>query len=271
MLELDEDTVAIEAWKRVGIPPERIVRLGKDNFWQAPRPGPCGPCSEIFYDRGDEHGCGRADCRPGCECDRYMEFYNLVFMQYDLRPGNELVPLPTQNVDTGLGPRARRDDAPGRRLELRHRRLPADHGLGRAASRASPTASPARDEGAPRARRPRPRDVVPDRRRRHARRTRAAATSAAASSAAPCSTGSASASTASTGSPPVVIEQMGDAYPELREHADEIERVVQARGGALPRDARARAEGVRGARAARTRSPPTTRSRSRRRTASRSS
>ena len=95
VLELDEDTVAIEAWKRVGIPAERIVRLGKDNFWQAADTGPCGPCSEIFYDRGEQHGCGRADCRPGCECDRYMEFYNLVFMQYDLRPGNELVPLPS--------------------------------------------------------------------------------------------------------------------------------------------------------------------------------
>jgi alanyl-tRNA synthetase len=103
VLGLGEDTVAIEAWKRVGIPAERIVRLGKDNFWQAADTGPCGPCSEIFYDRGEEHGCGRVDCRPGCECDRYMEFYNLVFMQYDLRPGNELVPLPNQNVDTGLG------------------------------------------------------------------------------------------------------------------------------------------------------------------------
>ena len=103
VLGLDEDTVAIEAWERVGVPPDRIVRLGKDNFWQAAETGPCGACSEIFYDRGPEHGCGRADCRPGCECDRYMEFYNLVFMEYDLRPGNELLPLPTQNVDTGLG------------------------------------------------------------------------------------------------------------------------------------------------------------------------
>jgi alanyl-tRNA synthetase len=103
VLELDEDTVAIEAWKRVGIPADHIVRLGKDNFWQAADTGPCGPCSEIFLDRGPEHGCGRDDCRPGCECDRYMEFYNLVFMEYDLRPGPELVPLPNQNVDTGLG------------------------------------------------------------------------------------------------------------------------------------------------------------------------
>jgi alanyl-tRNA synthetase len=102
-LGLGEDTVAIEAWKRVGMPAERIVRLGKDNFWQAAETGPCGPCSEIFYDRGEEHGCGRADCLPGCECDRYMEFYNLVFMQYDLKPDRTLEPLPAENVDTGLG------------------------------------------------------------------------------------------------------------------------------------------------------------------------
>jgi alanyl-tRNA synthetase len=102
-LALGEDEVAIEAWKRVGIPADRIVRLGKDNFWQAAETGPCGPCSEIFLDRGEGLGCGRADCRPGCECDRFMEFYNLVFMEYDLRPGSELVPLPHQNVDTGLG------------------------------------------------------------------------------------------------------------------------------------------------------------------------
>jgi alanyl-tRNA synthetase len=101
-LGLGEDSVAIEAWKRVGMPPERIVRLGKDNFWQAGETGPCGPCSEIFYDRGPERGCGQEVCGPG-HCDRYMEIYNLVFMQYDLRPGNELVPLPSQNIDTGLG------------------------------------------------------------------------------------------------------------------------------------------------------------------------
>jgi alanyl-tRNA synthetase len=102
-LALDEDSVAIAAWQRVGLPADRIVRLGKDNFWQAAETGPCGPCSEIFYDRGAEHGCGRADCRPGCECDRYMEFYNLVFMQYDLKPDRTLEPLPAENVDTGLG------------------------------------------------------------------------------------------------------------------------------------------------------------------------
>ena len=168
VLELDEDTVAIEAWKRVGIPAERIVRLGKDNFWQAADTGPCGPCSEIFFDRGEEHGCGRADCRPGCECDRYMEFYNLVFMQYDLRPGNELVPLPSQNVDTGLGlergamilqDAASNFDTDGFRLIMDWVERESGVAYGE---------SDARDEGAPRARRPRPRDDVPDRRRRHA-------------------------------------------------------------------------------------------------------
>jgi alanyl-tRNA synthetase len=102
VLELDEDTVAIEAWKRVGVPVERIVRLGKDNFWQAAETGPCGQCSEIFYDRGPTKGCG-ADCPGPGHCDRYMEIYNLVFMEYDLRPGNLLERLPNQNVDTGMG------------------------------------------------------------------------------------------------------------------------------------------------------------------------
>src|SRR5215472_2412320 len=102
VLELGEDTVAIEAWKRVGIPEERIVRLGKDNFWQAADVGPCGQCSEIFYDRGVEYACGDPACGPG-HCDRYMEIYNLVFMEYDLQPGNVLTRLPNQNVDTGMG------------------------------------------------------------------------------------------------------------------------------------------------------------------------
>jgi alanyl-tRNA synthetase len=102
VLSLAEDEVAIAAWRRVGIPPERIVRLGKDNFWQAAETGPCGQCSEIFYDRGERYACGDPACGPG-HCDRYMEIYNLVFMEYDLRPGNVLERLPAQNVDTGLG------------------------------------------------------------------------------------------------------------------------------------------------------------------------
>ena len=102
VLALDEDAVAIMAWERVGIPPDRIVRLGKDNFWQAAETGPCGQCSEIFYDRGERYACGDPVCGPG-HCDRYMEIYNLVFMEFDLRPGNVLERLPARNVDTGLG------------------------------------------------------------------------------------------------------------------------------------------------------------------------
>src|SRR6478609_295770 len=103
-LGLGEDEVAVQGWLNVGVPRDRIVGQPRsENFWQAADTGPCGPCSEIFYDRGEEHGCGRDDCRPGCECDRYMEFYNLVFMQYDLKPDRTLEPLPAENVDTGLG------------------------------------------------------------------------------------------------------------------------------------------------------------------------
>ncbi|HEU5361769.1 MAG TPA: alanine--tRNA ligase [Gaiellaceae bacterium] len=101
-LQLGEDEVAIAAWLRKGIPPERIVRLGKDNFWQSGETGPCGQCSEIFYDRGEQYACGDPNCGPG-HCDRIMEIYNLVFMAYDLQPGNVLVELPTPNVDTGNG------------------------------------------------------------------------------------------------------------------------------------------------------------------------
>jgi alanyl-tRNA synthetase len=101
-LSLGEDEVAIAAWLRKGIPAERIVRLGKDNFWQSGEVGPCGQCSEIFYDRGEQYACGDPNCGPG-HCDRIMEIYNLVFMAYDLQPGNVLVDLPTPNVDTGNG------------------------------------------------------------------------------------------------------------------------------------------------------------------------
>ena len=72
---------------RHGVPGERIVRLGGDNFWQAGPTGPCGPCSELYYDRGPEHGCGRPECAPGCDCDRFLEYWNLVFMQYDMLEG----------------------------------------------------------------------------------------------------------------------------------------------------------------------------------------
>jgi len=103
-LGLGEDAVAVAAWERIGVPPERITRLPRsENFWQAGPAGPCGPCSELYYDRGPEHGCDRPDCAPGCECDRFLEFWNLVFMEFDLADDGTLTPLPSQNIDTGLG------------------------------------------------------------------------------------------------------------------------------------------------------------------------
>jgi alanyl-tRNA synthetase len=103
-LGLGEDEVAVAAWEKVGMPPERIVRLPRaDNFWSVGGPGPCGPDSEMFFDWGEEVGCGRAECQPGCECERFLEFWNLVFMEFELHADGSLTPLPKQNIDTGLG------------------------------------------------------------------------------------------------------------------------------------------------------------------------
>jgi alanyl-tRNA synthetase len=103
-LGLGEDEVAIGAWERIGMPPERIVRLPRaDNFWSVGGPGPCGPDSEMFFDWGEEVGCGRDECAPGCECERFLEFWNLVFMEFELHADGTLTPLPKQNIDTGLG------------------------------------------------------------------------------------------------------------------------------------------------------------------------
>ncbi len=105
-LGLGEDEVAVQAWLRTGLPRERIVPFPRsENFWgPAGETGPCGPCSELHYDRGPEHGCGQPDCGPNCErCDRYIEFWNLVFMEFDLGADGSLTPLPKQNIDTGMG------------------------------------------------------------------------------------------------------------------------------------------------------------------------
>jgi alanyl-tRNA synthetase len=104
-LGLGEDDVAVQGWLDVGLPRERIVGQPRsENYWQAADTGPCGPCSEIFFDRGPEHGCGDPTCGPNCErCERYLEFWNLVFMEYDLAADGTLTPLPQQNIDTGLG------------------------------------------------------------------------------------------------------------------------------------------------------------------------
>jgi alanyl-tRNA synthetase len=226
VLGLDEDTVAIEAWKRVGVPAERIVRLGDDNFWKAAETGPCGPCSEIFFDRGPEHGCGEPGCLPG-HCDRFYEFYNLVFMQYDLRPGNELVPLPAQNVDTGMGVERtacviqgvasnydtdgfkiimdwieREAEVPYAESEASRKayRVLADHG--RAVTFLIADGVTPSNEGRGYICRRLLRRAV-----EHGRRVGLEGVYRL---------------------PAVVIEQMGEAYPELREHGAEIERVVRA-------------------------------------------
>jgi alanyl-tRNA synthetase len=226
LYELDEDTVAIEAWRRVGVPAERIVRLGEDNFWKAADTGPCGPCTEIFYDRGEEHACGDPACQPG-HCDRYYEFYNLVFIQYDLQPGNKLVPLPNANVDTGMGVERtacvlqdvgsnydtdgfrvimdwiERESGVGYQDSLvatKAHRVIADHA--RAVSFLIAEGIVPSNEGRGYICRRLLRRAI-----QHANRIGLAQLHRL---------------------PAVVIEQMGDAYPELQEHADEIQRVVRA-------------------------------------------
>jgi alanyl-tRNA synthetase len=226
VLGLEEDTVAIEAWKRVGIPLERIVRLGKDNFWQAGETGPCGQCTEIFYDRGEAYDCGDPNCGPD-HCDRIMEIYNLVFMAYDLQPGNVLVPLPTSNVDTGNGVERTacvlQDvssvfDTDGFQLIMqwvaeqsgvayndseisrRAHRVLADHG--RAVSFLIAEGIEPSNEG---------RGSIC---RRLLRRAIYQASRIGLEGVHRL--------------PAVVIEQMGDAYPILREHAADIERIVRA-------------------------------------------
>ena len=100
----EEDDEAYDIWKNIiGMPEERIVRLGKeDNFWEIGL-GPCGPCSEIYFDRGPEWGCGKPDCKPGCECDRYLEFWNHVFTQFDRQEDGSYPRLAHPNIDTGMG------------------------------------------------------------------------------------------------------------------------------------------------------------------------
>ena len=99
-----DDEEAYDIWtKKIGLPAERVVRLGKeDNFWEHGS-GPCGPCSEIYFDRGPEFGCGSPDCKPGCDCDRYMEFWNNVFTQFDNDGNGNYTRLAKPNIDTGMG------------------------------------------------------------------------------------------------------------------------------------------------------------------------
>lgn len=101
----EKDEEAEKLWKKIaGFSEERIIKLGeKDNFWAMGDTGPCGPCSEIIYDQGEEFGCKKPDCAPGCDCDRFLEIWNLVFMQYERDEKGNLKPLPKGCIDTGMG------------------------------------------------------------------------------------------------------------------------------------------------------------------------
>ncbi|MDR0905876.1 MAG: alanine--tRNA ligase [Oscillospiraceae bacterium] len=100
----EQDDDAFEIWnKQIGIPAEKITRLGKaDNFWEHGS-GPCGPCSEVYFDRGEAYGCGEPDCGPGCDCDRFIEIWNNVFTQFDNDGNNNYTELAQKNIDTGMG------------------------------------------------------------------------------------------------------------------------------------------------------------------------
>lgn len=100
----ESDDEAFDIWKdKVGFPEEKIVRLGKDdNFWEIGL-GPCGPCSEIYFDKGEKYGCGCQNCKPGCDCDRFLEFWNLVFTQFDRQEDGSYTELENKNIDTGMG------------------------------------------------------------------------------------------------------------------------------------------------------------------------
>ncbi|EGT4118571.1 alanine--tRNA ligase [Clostridioides difficile] len=100
----EEDDDSYDIWaKEMNFPEERVVRLGKDdNFWEIGT-GPCGPCSEIYFDRGEEYGCDNPDCKPGCDCDRYLEFWNHVFTQFDRDEEGNYSLLENKNIDTGMG------------------------------------------------------------------------------------------------------------------------------------------------------------------------
>ncbi len=100
-----DDEEAFGIWREIGIPAEKILRFGEeDNFWgPVGDSGPCGPCSEIHYDLGEELGCGRPDCKPNCDCSRFCEIWNLVFTQYNQDPNGQRTPLPEKHIDTGMG------------------------------------------------------------------------------------------------------------------------------------------------------------------------
>jgi alanyl-tRNA synthetase len=230
-MKLGPDEEAIALWEQIGMPPERIVPLPtSENFWHVGGPGPCGPDSEMYWDWGEEVGCGNDDCKPGCtRCERFLEFGNLVFMSYELHADGSLTDLPTKNIDTGWGlervARVVQDaasvyDTDGYRLIMdwvaaqsgvaygssedatKAHRVLADHGRGMTFIAAEGVAPSNEKRGY----------VL----RRIIRR--AAQHGLRLGMTPPFLPGLAD----------VVIEQMGHAYPELVEHRNEIHRVLAA-------------------------------------------
>ena len=206
-----------------------------------PETGPCGQCSEIFYDRGERYACGDPACGPG-HCDRYMEIYNLVFMEYDLQPGNSSFGCRTR-VDTGMGVERTACvlqavdsvfDTDGFQLIMNWVAEQSGVAYGDSDSRA----------GAPRPRRPRPRRHLPDR-GGHRAVQRGARLHLPASPAACDLPGEADRARGGAPAPRHRDRADGRAYPMLREHAADIERDRARRGGEVLRDARARDEGFR--------------------------
>jgi len=101
----EKDEEAYDIWtKSIGLPPDRVFKLGEENnFWAVGPTGPCGPCSEVYWDTGEKFGCGKKDCAPGCDCDRFLEVWNLVFIEFNRDAGGKLNKLPSKNIDTGMG------------------------------------------------------------------------------------------------------------------------------------------------------------------------
>ena len=229
VLGLGPDEVAIDLWEKIGMPRERIVPLPTaENFWSVGGPGPCGPDSELHYDRGEGHGCGEPDCAPGCtRCERFLEFWNLVFMEYEQRTDGTLTPLPKQNIDTGMGLERAAAILQGvmsvyetdgyqhimewiaeesgvtygdSEAATKAHRILADHGRGMTFLVADGVTPSNESRGY----------IL----RRIVRRAVVQATRIGLHNLYRL--------------PAVVVEQMGDAYPELPEHAAEIERVIKA-------------------------------------------
>ena len=137
-LGLGPDEEAIEAWLEIGVPRERIVECPRsENFWQVGPTGPCGPCSELYLDRGLEFG--KPDDLPGGDNERFLEYWNLVFMQFDQNPVNTLTPLPAKNIDTGLGLNRLAVDPAGQALGVRDRPVRAADRARARSSRAAAT------------------------------------------------------------------------------------------------------------------------------------